>query len=96
MTFLLRGRRSIWGGWKVMPVALRIINDVSYVIWINHEIHFAWQAQYLVKLRVMPVAPCMVNDGSYVMSINHEIHFAWQAQYLVRLEGVDCCSAHCK
>ena len=23
-------------------------------------------------------------------------HFAWQAQYLVRLEGVDCCSAHCK
>ena len=28
MTFLLRGRRSIWGGWKVMPVALRIVNDV--------------------------------------------------------------------
>ena len=23
-------------------------------------------------------------------------HFAWHAQYLVRLEGVDCCSAHCK
>ena len=23
-------------------------------------------------------------------------HFACQAQYLVRLEGVDCCSAHCK
>ena len=23
-------------------------------------------------------------------------HFARQAQYLVRLEGVDCCSAHCK
>ena len=23
-------------------------------------------------------------------------HFAWQAHYLVRLEGVDCCSAHCK
>ena len=23
-------------------------------------------------------------------------HFAWQAQYLVRLEGVACCSAHCK
>ena len=20
------------------------------VMWINHEIHFAWQAQYLVKL----------------------------------------------
>ena len=32
-----------------MPVAPRIVNDVSYVIWINHEIHFAWQAQYLVR-----------------------------------------------
>ena len=47
----------------------------------------------------MPVAPRIVSDVSYVMWINHEIyeiHFAWQAQYLVRLEGVDCCSAHCK
>ena len=31
-------------------VALRIGNDVSYETRINHEIHFAWQAQYLVKL----------------------------------------------
>ena len=31
-------------------VAPRIINDVSYVLRINDEIHFAWQAQYLVKL----------------------------------------------
>ena len=30
-------------------VALRIVNDVSYVMRINHEIHFAWQAQYLVR-----------------------------------------------
>ena len=74
-----------------MPVAPRIVNDVSYVMRINHEIHFAWQAQYLV-----PLAPRIVNDVSYVMWINHDIHFAWQAQYLVRLEGVDCCSAHCK
>ena len=44
----------------------------------------------------MPVARRIVNDVSYVMWINHEIDFAWQAQYLVRLEGVDCCSAHCK
>ena len=33
------------------------------------------------------------NDVSPVFS---KFHFAWQAQYLVRLEGVDCCSAHCK
>ena len=31
-------------------LAPRIGNDVSYVTRINHEIHFAWQAQYLVKL----------------------------------------------
>ena len=31
-------------------LALRIINDASSVRRINHEIHFAWQAQYLVKL----------------------------------------------
>ena len=31
-------------------VAPRIVNDVSYVRQINDEIHFAWQAQYLVRL----------------------------------------------
>ena len=31
-------------------IAPRIGNDVSYVTRINHEMHFAWQAQYLVKL----------------------------------------------
>ena len=80
----------------MLTVAPRIVNDVSYVMWINHEIHFAWQAQYLVKLEVMPVALRIVNDVSYAMRINHEIHFAWQAQYLLKLEAAFCCSAHCK
>ena len=31
-------------------LAPRILNDVSNVTRINHEMHFAWQAQYLVKL----------------------------------------------
>ena len=31
-------------------VAPRIVNNVSVVSRINHEIHFAWQAQYLVML----------------------------------------------
>ena len=31
-------------------VAPRILHDVSYVRRINHEIHFAWQAQCLVKV----------------------------------------------
>ena len=29
---------------------LRVVIDASYVRRINHEIHFAWQAQHLVKL----------------------------------------------
>ena len=33
-------------------VAPRILNDVSYVRRINHEIHFAWEAQYLVRFEV--------------------------------------------
>ena len=45
-----RGRCSIWWCWTVTSVAPRIVNDVSYVTRINHEIHFSWQAQYLVKL----------------------------------------------
>ena len=29
-------------------LAPRIVHNVSYVTLINHEIHFWWQAQYLV------------------------------------------------
>ena len=50
MRFILRGRRSIWCSWRLTLVAPRMVNDVSYLMRINHEIHFAWQAQYLVKL----------------------------------------------
>ena len=50
MRVILRGRRSIWWGWRVMPVAPRIVNDVLYVTKINHESHFTWQVQYLVRL----------------------------------------------
>ena len=78
------------------PVAPHIVNNVSYVTRINHESHFAWQAQYLVMLEVTPVAPRIVNNVSYVTRINHESHFAWQAHYLVMLEGNLCCFAHCK
>ena len=96
MRFILRGRCSIWWGWRVLTVAPRIVNDVSYVMWINHEIHFAWQAQYLVRLEGVDCCSRIVNDVSYVMRIKHEIHLVWQAQYLMRLEGVACCFAHCK
>ena len=32
------------------PVALLIVNSVSVGTRINHEIHFSWQAQYVVRL----------------------------------------------
>ena len=79
----------------MIPVAPRIVNDVSCETRINHEIHFAWQAQALVKLDCDSVAPRIVNDVSYVTRINHHSHFAWQVQYLVKLDG-SCCSAQCK
>ena len=50
MTLILRGRCSIWWGWKVTLLASRIGNEVSYVTQIIDDIHFAWQAQYLVRL----------------------------------------------
>ena len=33
-------------------LAPRIVNEVSCVTRINHGIHFAWQAQYLLRLEV--------------------------------------------
>ena len=36
----------------MLPVAPCIVNDVSSVMWLNRDIHFAWQAQYLVRLEV--------------------------------------------
>ena len=50
MRFILRGRRSIWCRWSVTLFAARIVNDLSYVSQVNHEIHFAWQAQSLVRV----------------------------------------------
>ena len=56
-----------------MPVALRIVNDVSYAMPINHEIHFAWQAQYLLKLEAAFCWSALCKYVSYVMRINHEV-----------------------
>ena len=33
-----------------MPVTPLIVNDISHESTINHDIHFAWQVQYLVRL----------------------------------------------
>ena len=60
-----------------MPVALRIVNDVSYVMRINHEILFAWQAQYLVKFM------CHFSWQAQHL-VEFMCHFSWQAQHLVK------------
>ena len=39
-----------------------MVNDVSYVTRINHEIHVGWQAQYLVRLEGDLLAPRIVHD----------------------------------
>ena len=41
---------EVFGDVTVTFVAPRIVNNVSYVTRINHESHFAWQAQYSVML----------------------------------------------
>ena len=51
VTFILRGRRSIWCGWMLTVLAPRIGNDVSYVTQIINDIYFARQVQYLVRLQ---------------------------------------------
>ena len=39
-SFIFRGRRSIWCGWRVTFVSPRIVIDVSNVTRINHETNF--------------------------------------------------------
>ena len=46
-----RGRRSVWWGWTVTLLPPRIGNEVAYVTQIIDDLHFAWQAQYLVRLQ---------------------------------------------
>ena len=50
MRLIFRGRHTTWRRWWMAPVAPRIVNDVSYLKGFNHESHFWWQAQYLVRL----------------------------------------------
>ena len=49
------------------PVTPHIVNSVSCVKRIDHESHFLWQAQYLLKLEADSlVAPRIVNNVSCV------------------------------
>ena len=58
-------------------VAPRIVNNVSFVSRINHEIHFLWQAQYLVKCK------CHFSWQAQYL-VKFKCHFSWQAQYSVK------------
>jgi len=67
----------------VTAVAPLIVNDVSYATRIKHAIHFAWHAQYLVRLEgdTCCSAPC---KRSFICDeVKLKCHFLWQA-YLVK------------
>ena len=67
------------------PVALRIVNDVSYVTRISHGNHFFVAGAVFGEFWTL-VAPHIVKNVSCVKRIDHDIHFSWQAQYLVKLK----------
>ena len=77
-----------------MPVAPRIVNDVSHVTGINHACHFTWQAQYLVSCNRRLI--CHEDEWcqSFFVAgtvpaqnlVMLECHFSWQAKHLVMLE----------
>ena len=77
-------------------VALRIVNNVSYVTRISHDSHIGRQAQYSMMLEDAICCPRIVNNVSYVTRSSNDSHFAWQAQYSVMLEDDTGCAAHCK
>ena len=41
---------------RLTLLAPRIVNAVSYVTRSNHEMHFAWQGQYLVRFEEVDFA----------------------------------------
>ena len=73
MTFILRGRCSIWWGWRVTWLAPRIGNEVSYVTQIIDDIHFAWQAQYLVRLEG-DLTCCTHRKWDFICDADHWWH----------------------
>ena len=56
------------------PVAPRIVNNVSCVKRSNHDMHFSWQAQHLVKFK------CHFSWQAQHL-VKFKCHFSWQAQY---------------
>ena len=60
-------------------VAPRIVNNVSCVKRINHDIHFSWQAQYLLKFKCH-----FSRQAQYLLKF--KCHFSWQAQYLLKFK----------
>ena len=63
------------GGRLLLLRAPHLVNSISCVKRTNHESHFLWQAQYLVKLEGDSCCPRIGNDVSYVTRINHESLF---------------------
>jgi len=91
LTFILRGKRSIWWSWGLTLVAPRIVNDISFMMQI--EVWLSWQGQYLVKLE----ADCCCSAHSkwrYIRDADQSWDsFCVAGTKLVKLPGDSCCSA---
>ena len=90
-----RGRRSIWWGWRVTLLAPRIGNDVSYVTQIIDDFHFAWQAQYLVRLD----GDCTCSTHwkwRFICEADHGRHAFCVAGAIFCMGGDFTCSMHWK
>ena len=55
-------------------LALRIGNEVSYETRINHEIHFAWQAQYLFFFWLVAAWVKSRAERPSVSVVNRQLH----------------------
>ena len=73
--------------WRVRKVALAARRVQFCVVWVGTVSDHARIGRALeITFQLFSLNFCQMLGS----------HFAWQAQYLVSLEGVDCCSVHCK
>ena len=60
-------------------LAPRIVNDVSHVTRINHQIHFSWQAQYLVELEA---DFCCIAHERVISSGRRSFGWSWRQTFV--------------
>ena len=69
MGFIFHGRRSIWWGWRMLPVVPRIVTSVSCVKRIQHGIHF------FMAMRTLAL-PCCIRLPITIAALQCMIFFS--------------------